>query len=432
MTKRLCNWMTSIKKLTSTVLLVGILLTVNGSDRVFANQEMASWPFQKEISLQDSEGYHYFFLDEEVYRNARRDLADLRIMDGHENIVPYFIDSGYGETGIAETTYRSELVQTMEKETATIVDFLVHPVNSTTDVQGNLLVVGLPNREFLRFVHVYGSYDGQRWDPLGEHMLYNTGQLKRDTIPLDHVYKYTYYRLELLDNLEKIEPEELQVVYSEKLSDWFHYSRSRDLPFEVEHEDRLTIIQLQNENRLRIAAIRFSLEGNFRRAVSVTDPQGRPLAIQGESELYQLQFEGVQLDNQELLFDQPVAAEDIIITIRNEDSPPLEIQELTVDYYIDRIVFEANDEGPLRLLYGNPDATKPVYDLANFKTYILREQLHEASLSKEMVQPGFTETDEKDGWGSLSFQTIFQIAVVLASIVLVVLIGTKLAREKKG
>ncbi|MCD8511503.1 MAG: hypothetical protein LRY73_17680 [Bacillus sp. (in: Bacteria)] len=231
---------------------------------------------------------------------------------------------------------------------------------------------------------------------------------------------------------KKIQLEGLQLIHNEQLSNWVNYSDTVELPFDVIHEDRHTKVQFQNENRLKIAAIRFSLEGNFRRSVSAVDHEGRPLNIQGESELYQILFEQVQVENKELRFPQPVAAEEIVITVFNEDSAPLNITGIEVVYYMDRLIFEGSVQEPLQLLYGNPEARSPVYDLANFKTYILREPLQEASVSRGTEQPDFTKERGSEAWGPLSFQRLFQIAIILASIVLVVLIGTKLSRQNKN
>lgn len=52
------------------------------------------WWYSKPVELQGNGKYHTLFLDEDVYRGAKEDLGDLRVIDDKGLFVPFYIDSG--------------------------------------------------------------------------------------------------------------------------------------------------------------------------------------------------------------------------------------------------------------------------------------------------------------------------------------------------
>jgi hypothetical protein len=58
----------------------------------------AGWQAAREIASYGHHEYKEFFLDDSVYRHAKEDLSDLRIVDKNGEGIPYLIQGGYHET----------------------------------------------------------------------------------------------------------------------------------------------------------------------------------------------------------------------------------------------------------------------------------------------------------------------------------------------
>jgi hypothetical protein len=205
--------------LSVTLLMIG--LSAAGAS---AEDHTAGWQFSKIIEFKhealdkSKTQYRSVFLDEAVYAKAREDLADLRIVDAEGRFIPFYMESGFTENSEKATVYSAQMITSIQKKQDTLIDYFIKPLQQNVDIQGNLLKVTLPKMSFLKFVEVFGGYDGNQWELLGKYTLYNTEQLEKNSIELGRIYKYNYYRLRIIDNVEKIAFPELELVHNEQES----------------------------------------------------------------------------------------------------------------------------------------------------------------------------------------------------------------------
>ncbi|WP_338779055.1 DUF3999 family protein [Metabacillus sp. FJAT-52054] len=412
------------------ILLAAALFISSSPPSVKAESNLINWKFAKNIEIQKEGNYQSLFLDEEVYSGAREDLGDVRIINEKGQTVPYYLKNGYGSSSEQETVYSSEALPGREENGNTLYDFKIIQEEKNTDILGETLKADLPDQPFLKKVEVLGSYDGLKWEPVKEDTLYNTGEVKNDTIDLGMAMKFSYYRIKVIGNTEKIVLPGLSLIHSETTESFKEFSEKKTPEFTAVEKGKQTIVTIENKQRLKTAKVSLKAEGNFRRTVEIEDGSGSPISLSGEAELYSANFKNTRIQNTGLTFQVPSAAEKIVIKISNEDNAPLGIKEITQEYAIDQIVFEKSSGGTYQLLYGNEEAEIPQYDIEEFQRFIEKETVSEAVLGSALQRPKAAEPKEKKVYW---FQTewVFNIIIGLTSILLIVFILQKMTNVKK-
>lgn len=393
-----------------------------------AKDKSNDWHFSKSIDIPDNNKYQSFFLDEEVYAGADENLNDLRIVNSKGQFVPFYIENGYKESQEQNVVYSSTLVNTAKKDQNTILDFRITPIKENEDIQGDTLLIDLPNIDFLKHVEVYGSYDGNLWEYIKKNDLYRTDRLENKMINLGTVHKYSFYRVKVLDNVENLIFKQLHLVHKTYDFKWNDYKKTSNPTFKIKEGSKMTDIAIQNKNRLKIKTIMLDVDNNFTRAYSVFDPKDNEIQVDGKNEIYHINFKNVQINDTTITAVTPITQPYFTIKINNEDNPPLDIKGIKVEYFLDKIIFEDTGTGPYKLLYGNDHVEAPKYDIENFKQYIQRENLALGKLKEQMIVSPIVDS-QKPRW----FQTKiwFNGIIIAVSLVLIVFLTIKMSRPKK-
>lgn len=416
------------KQIRRASLIVAVTLwacTFVGNDVIVAAEQAQEqgWRYSKAIETHGEGSYQALFLDEEVYAGSDEDLRDLRIVNPKGQFVPYYIDSGYGEAKEQTVTYSSSLVHTATKDGDTLFDYKIMPVADNVDIQGNILTLELPKVDFLKHIKVYGSYDGNQWEYVDQSELYRTDQLSKGTIELEAEYKYEYYRLSVLDNVEKLAFPSVQLIHSTQEHQWIDYKKMGKPSFEVKQEDGVTQIIIDNESRLQVIELQLMTEdNNYIRSYELYDAQGARISTVGKQELYQMDFKDVQIKNNMITAANPIRTPNITLRINNRDDMPLNIAGFGIGYILDKVVFEDKGEGPYKLLYGNSTAPGPQYDIVNFKSHIEQEGVAVGKLSAQVEARGSAPADKDPAWWQqqkLWFNTIIVVVALLLIVLLV-------------
>lgn len=387
-----------------------------------AVENLEDWGFYKPVQMTGESPYKSFFLDEEVYRNATVNLADLRMVDVHGNTVPYYIETGYQEELEKVWQYESRMIKTIKKDNNTIIDFQVLPLQRNEDIQGNILQLSLPEENFLKHVKVEGGYDGNRWELIGKDYVYRMEQRVKDKVELPSVLKYTYYRITILDNAENVTFSGMNVLHSIR-EEWKNqFEREKPIGYEIKVDGQNTIILIRNPDHLRIREIKVEAEGNFQREFELYVDQAVP--ITEDNELYSLNFTGVNLADKTIsILGRPVTAKELKLVIDNRDDSPLSIGNIVIGYTVDKLVFEDKGSAEYRLLFGNDNARQPQYDFAQFKHYVENEK-------QDAVRLGPIVSVEKptppEPVSRFNKKYLFNGVIIAVSIMLVFILARKL------
>ncbi len=404
------------KKFNFSVLLLALLLP---SVPVFATGSMQGWEYHREIYSGGDGSYKAFFLDDNVYRHARDDLADLRITGNDGGFVPYYIHTGTEAENITEIFYLSSLENSFKKHDDTFLDFLIYPLHENADITGNKLLFSLPQLNFLKNIELYGSHDGNAWEFIQRDMVYRIDNLSKNVVLLPETKKYGFYRVKIIDNTENITLG-LELAHSFREKEFENYQRSAVLPYDVKQEGSYTYLTMDNSNRLKIKSIELAVHENFQRVFEV---YGDYQVLLYRGELYTLQFSDYNIKNTRISFGPiPAAAEEIIIRISNLDNQPLDIAAVSVEYLVDKIVFEDIGSSGYRLYYGNQQASKPRYEIELYKSHVERED-------QDFVTLGTTVRREETGPDLPAFRLdyVFNVIIGLISLLLVLFLAKKLS-----
>lgn len=389
--------------------------------------ELTSWKYNKELILQGSQSYKYFYLDEDIYREANSSLSDLRLVDKDQFFVPYYLQNTYEDMEWQVQEYTSRLVGTATKNHTSSFDFEVQSIPKNEDIRADTLVLGLQSSEFLKHIEIYGSYDGHQWEYIKNDTIYQTAQFKKLEIDLGQVYKYTFYRVALLHNVEAYTLDSLILNRNDLKWESKKYERQKKAPFTHVVEGKRSMITIPNPDRLRIVGIELKIPGVFQRSYRVIANENDPIATQ-ENEIYQLSFKEAQVTHSKINFYQPVQSEKLTLSIDNQDNRPLQIESVEILFSLDKLVFEDSGSGPYLLYYGNPEALQPVYEIQGWKKHIEKEEQDLVKLGPASLVHNQAAAS-KPYW--LQQQFLLNGAIILASLILLFVL-TRAISAKKG
>jgi hypothetical protein len=161
------------------------------------------------------------------------------------------------------------------------------------------------------------------------------------------------------------------------------YLRAKKLPWTREEMGTMTKLSLNNDQRLELTAVKLDIPENHRRNYRLL-ADGKEVLT---GEIMRLKTVDKDINNTEIHLPQTTRATAISIEIDNRDNRPLSLQGVGVEYYVHRVIFQDTGTGPYRLLYANPRAGKPSYDIESFRRHILQEPADMGVLGKFLQLP---------------------------------------------
>lgn len=409
-----------LRKISSLTLLAIILLVAP----LEAADSLSKWLCSGEIGLNGDSNYKAFFLDDLVYRYAARDLSDLRIVDENGTFVPYLIQSGLATKEVAENIYHSMLQKTFPKRNSLYFDFAIVLPKRNIDPIGTVLRFQLPKAEFLKEVDVYGSYDGKAWEYIVHDQLYMVRNLIKNEIQLGQPEKYGFYRIVVLNNPERLKINGLDLIDRKAVANWSDFERETKLKYQLKHGQDYSMLTIKNPDRLKIKRILVNADGNFRRTYQITRGSGDEVVIK-TGEIYDFRFKDYAVTKTDIdLSDRPDSNSTLGLKITNYDDPPLKINEITIRYYIDKVIFEDTGSRSYRLYFGNSKADKPRYDMEYFQAYLEKETQDLVKVVNYQVKSSARTLEENNQANRLKFNIIIGIVAVILIIFVVKKLNT--------
>lgn len=390
------------------------------SINVFAAENLAGWNYSAPIYIEGNHKYKSFFLTEEIYEHVSPSLTDIRIVDGQGEYVPFYIQSGSSTFRQTEITYRSEVMQNFKKNNDSYIDFAIIPLKNNADIAGNSLIFALPAGNFLKHIEIYGGNDGEQWEYIRKDYVFREESREKNEVPLGSRKKYSYYRVVILDNPENITLNKMNLSNHYTDSQWTSFVKTAQADFTVKTDKNDSIITIANRQKLAIKQITLDVEANFQRSYRLYgDNQNGVLLKSGE--IYNLQLQNVTISGTKIdLSSHPIAMPTIAIKIDNKDDRPLVIKTVTIEYYVDKVIFPDMGNTSYQLYFGNDKSTKPQYEIELQKVYIEKEQQDVCRLGDIQVKQQELPPE------SIPMKVIFNGAIAAVSVLLVVLLIARL------
>src|SRR5262245_39327945 len=292
---------------------------------------------------------------------AQPGLEDLRIIDSAGNQVPYLIERLLPdpESTIQPTEFRS----TIENGATQL--------NLKTGTTAPIIGVSLetPATQFMKAADVEGSNDGRTWTKLagGDSLfqLPNGAKKLRASLP-EGAWQFLRITIDDLGSAPMpFTGAQMHKQHTISPTKAFHVTiKSRD---ESPGTTRLAL-DLGAAN-LTLGSLRIeSNEPVFTRNVTLAVPEVSDDGIRerniADAVMYRVNVKGKNEAHLEIPIESQIQARELLVLIRNEDSPPISIDAVRADRRLVRLTFFANQPGQYSLLSGNTQSVAPRYDLA--------------------------------------------------------------------
>jgi len=356
-----------------------------------------------------------------VYNAAHRNLSDLLIKDENGENVPYFINSSLQKTNSIREAYPMVLINSYIKDDNFFFDYVLAFVRES-DTIATSLEFSTNNVGFAKGVELFGSYDNIYWEFVQNDMLYVVDSKSKLALSFTQPQKYTHYRLRLANNMERISFTQVNLVFNQEISEETYFIESFVPPFTVENEDRRTKIIIEGLKNLRLCDLVIETDSMFIRTAEAPLFRSAPWGIQ--KELYNLSVNGTSYTDTALPLNRQISQDEtFVVYINNGDDRPIDISGITVRYFADDLVFQADAGSTCTLEFG-VDLTRaaPVYDIERYKTEILKGPIDRLVLGEITFAPPPPERKE------FPLKLAFNIVVTLIALFLGVLIVLKLKK----
>lgn len=351
----------------------------------------AAWKNSQPVTLAQP-GLVRFSVPLDTLDAARPGLEDLRIHDATGREVPFDLDRPVQHAVLTAAPRKFSSKVESSTTVALIETGQAQPVVGVT--------LQTPARDFLKAVRVEGSSDGRLWATVADgqpvFVLANGATQLRVNFPAG---LWPHLRITLDDRRAApipitgitLHPESAVVAPAEPLGVEITERA------ETDQETRLTL--RLNGGNITVAGLSLvTADSLFSRRVTlaqrtISEGEVRETAV-ASSFLYRLALEGrPAVSNVTFAMDVPVQSRELLLTIHNDDNPPLNLTAVETKR---RPVFALllNDRpGPLQLLSGNAKCPAPKYDLAALRRDLRTVPLVTAQAGALAANPKFTAPD---------------------------------------
>jgi hypothetical protein len=379
--------------------------------------------YQRPVQAQPG-GQRFLAVDEQIWKNARRDLGDLRLYSGQEE-VPYalMVERGSRENDNKDVSVLQQSV--VGGKTQFLIDMAGVAEYDHIDLK-------LTTKNFVAHARVEGQEDlhGKNWALLAESILYdlskeNLGGNSVLRLPLS-TYKYLRVTID-----GPVKPADIVGASSEFRQEqkavWrdvggaptvAEMSRGAAGNDSSRGSRKVPVLTFAVPENVPVNRVIFEIDAaqpNFRRAVQV---EGEKDAYVGSGEIDRVHMvrQGQKIDTEDYdVSFSAVGQKKIKVTIDNGDDPPLKIKSARLQQLEHRLYFDAPASGPLALYYGDEKLDPPVYDYA--KLFLLAKDAVPAQLGAEQANAVFTGRPDERPWTE-RHPAVLWIAIVAAVLIL--------------
>ncbi|HEY2914173.1 MAG TPA: DUF3999 family protein [Candidatus Angelobacter sp.] len=388
---------------------------------VVAGPSIPYFKYQRPVQAEPN-GQRFLAVDEQIWKNARPDLGDLRLYNSQQE-VPYalMVERGSRENDNKDVSVLQQSV--IGGKTQFLIDMTGVSEYDHIDLK-------LATKNFVAHARVEGQEElhGKNWALLGESILYdlskeNLGGNSVLRLPLS-TYKYLRVTIE-----GPVKPDDILGASSEFRQEQKSVWRDvggiptvAEMPMsEARHDSsrgRATVLTFTVPYKVPLDRVVLDIDPaqpNFRRSVQITDHKDDYVGS-GEIDRVHMVRSGQRIDsdNYDVSFSA-VGRKTIKVIIDNGDDPPLKIKSARLQQLEHRIYFDAPASGQLTLYYGDEKLDAPVYDYA--KLFLLAKDAAPAQLGAEQANAAYTGRPDERPWTE-KHPAVLWIAIVAAVLIL--------------
>ena len=390
---------------------------------IVAGPSISYFKYQRPVQAQPS-GQRFVAVDEQIWKNARPDLGDLRLYSGQQE-VPYalMVERGSQENASKDVNVLQQ--SRIGGKTQFMIDM-------TGVAEYDHIDLRLAAKNFVAHARVEGQDDlhGEHWAWLGESILYdlskeNLGGNSVLRLPLS-VYRYLRVTID-----GPVKPDEILGASAEFRQEqkavWRDVGGAptvAEMPMSAARNDssrrngKATVLTFTVPEKVPMDRVILDIDPaqpNFRRSVQITDHKDDYVGS-GEIDRVHMVRSGQKIDSDDYDVNfSAVGHKTIKVIIDNGDDPPLKIKSARLQQLEHRLYFDAPASAQLKLYYGDEKLDTPVYDYA--KLFLLAKDAAAAQLGAEEANAAYTGRPDERPWTE-RHPAVLWIAIVAAVLIL--------------
>lgn len=335
-----------------------------------------------------SEPWHSLELPPSVFNNLKENLADIRIYgitDTDTLEIPYLMRIAKEERTQKEIAFK--LINVSNRHDTHYFTFEVPTQEILNDVE-----LDFKNENFDWKATLEGSQDQIQWFTiLEDHRMLSIKNSQTD-YRYTHLNfpnaKYRYYRLSFQS---KTLPElkTAKIFLQENTPAQYSMANIAKLNTLLLKDKKQTILEIILEGRAPISFLSLDIQNSvdYYRTFQLQYVQDSVSTDKGWKYNYRTLYQGTlnSIEKNEFKFNT-VLVKKLKLIIEDHDNQPLEIKDVKVKGYIHNLIARFSGRGDYYLVYGNPIAHVPMYDIA-YTTNTIPDTLTKVELGKEIRIP---------------------------------------------
>jgi hypothetical protein len=381
---------------------------------LIASSQEAAVPYfrrVREVKVSVSDKQNYVVVDEEIWRNCRPDLADVRLLSG-DVFYPFALRE---ETAASIRDEKvAKLLNLGSRDGRSVFDLDLGSASEydhvrldvtaknfvvTATVEGMNDLASLGRRTKVRNSTLY---DFSR-ENLGSNL---TIQLPTSTFRFLHVTLNPPLRPQDVQGATVFDVQERSTAWT-KLGEC-----------KAEGEkNRSTVYKCEVQESVPVDRIAFELpesEQNFRREVAVYNAQNSRVGS-GEITRVRMNRNGTNVSTQSLAIDLAGRSTgNLSVQVLNNDDQPLRITRVVALSVERRIYFDPQGATAMKLYYGDPKAPAPVFDYA--KLFREEPSAAEAWLGSGNSNPLYTPRPDDRPWSERHKSLLWAVMIVAVAV----------------
>ena len=390
---------------------------------IVAGPAIPYFKYQRPVQVEPN-GQRFLAVDEQIWKNARPDLGDLRLYSGQQEL-PYalLVERGSRENDNKDVSVLQQSL--ISGKTQFLIDM-------TGVAEYDHINLKLMAKNFVAHARVEGQEDlhGKNWALLGESILYdlskeNLGKNSVLRLPLS-TYKYLRVTID-----GPVKPADIVGASSEFRQEqkavWRDVGGAptvAEMPMSAARNDssrrsgKATVLTFAVPQKVPVDRVTLEIDPaqpNFRRSVQITSDKDDYVGAGEIDRVHMVRSDQkIDSDNYDVMFSA-VGHKTIKVIIDNGDDPPLKIKSARLQQLEHRLYFDAPASSHLALYYGDEKLDPPVYDYA--KLFLLAKDAAPAQLGAEQANAAFTGRPDERPWTE-KHPAVLWIAIVAAVLIL--------------
>ena len=349
--------------------------------------DLSAWKYRKRIPLTPGDGLAVVKLDREVYKDAQKTFAELRVVrDGEE--VPWVLDYRFVDgSHLDSTTMVDKGIVEGKNLRFTMVASSPH----------NRVNIGVRKHNFRQTVQIEASQDGEHWDMLrSDATIVDFSQDGRDFTSTDVPYPVStrrFLRVTILGwtDLDAVHSAALQLVGPPPTDRWETLSTVNPTVSE-DPATRSTVLTLDQGQWLPIGRLRISSTTPFfNRGVIIDTSDDGVHWVTGPSQfIRRTRNPGFADEDLEISLYRGFGSRYQRLRVYNGNDKPLQFGPIRCEGRIGFVKFRAAEAGTYWLYYGNSaEMMYPEYDLVKTLSHLEEAAAANAQLGPAELNPTY-------------------------------------------